>query len=89
MVQTEDVSLIEWVFKGFCGLCIAVGGYLWTTLMGDMKDLRTDIAIIKQDAAAQAVYNEREFEKRETIQYSLSRIHERLDKLVEMVGGKH
>lgn len=89
-MMVSDDSIIEYLFKGFCAVCGTVGIYFWRDINGDVKTIKDDVEEVKQEHNKYQIYVEREFEKRETIQYSLSRIHERLDKLVDMVsGGKH
>ncbi len=80
-----------------CAGCAAVFAWLWSGITSDMKEIDKDIKAInatiqtvKTDHNKYETYVEKEFEKRETIQYSLSRIHDRLDKIVEIIGGgKH
>lgn len=89
-------SLFEVAFKLACLGFTTLAGWLWSGVVDDMKAVKKDvsdlnisfqkeIANITKDHSDHKVYIEREFEKRETIQLSLSRIHDRLDKIFDLM----
>lgn len=82
-------SIWEAAFKLLCGAFGALVTWVWIGNVDDMKALHKELASAKEDANNHKIYIEREFEKRETIQVSLSRIHDRLDKIFDLIQNKH
>lgn len=87
-IPDETASLIETAFKLICGGFAALATWVGSGVIDDMKAIRKEISEIKEDNANQKVYIERDFEKRDTVQISLSRIHDRLDKLFDLLQEK-
>lgn len=88
LIPNEDLSFVEILFKLVCTAFAGIAGWLWVGVTNDMKSIHKEIADMKEDSSEHKVYVEREFEKRETIQLSLARIHDRLDQLIQLHAGK-
>lgn len=89
----------EWLFKGMCAILGFFGIRTLNRIDDDMKALqqkqiayenstRENASLMVREHAEHRVYCEREFERKDTVQASLARIHDRLDELFQLVAGK-
>lgn len=70
--MSDDVSFMEWGFKGLVGVALAVGGWLWTNLVKAVSKNKDDLAEYKVHVADNYI-------KKDIIE----RVHNRLDTLAE------
>lgn len=69
---TLDDGIFEGLFKVGVGGLLTLGGWLWKNLVNDVRTLEKDQSAFKLEA-------ERTFAKENTMQATLSRLHDRID----------
>lgn len=70
--MSDEISLLEWGFKGLVGAALTVGWYLWTSLVKVVSKNKDDLAEYKTHVAENYI-------KKDVIE----RVHTRLDGLAE------
>jgi isocitrate dehydrogenase kinase/phosphatase len=70
--MSDDVSFIEWGFKGLVAVVLTVGGWLWTKLVGAVGKTKDDLAEYKVHVADNYI-------KKDVVE----RIHDRIDDLAD------
>ena len=45
--MADDISFLEWAFKGSVGIIFTVGGWLWVKLMAAVSKNRDDLSDLK------------------------------------------
>lgn len=87
-MMLEEPSFFEVGFKIACGAFAGLVSWVWSGIVDDMKSIHRELDEIKDKHADFRIYSEREFEKRESTQLSLSRIHDRIDELIQTIAKK-
>lgn len=91
----EDINFFEWGFKTVMGVCMAVFAYLWNRNDNDIKDLNKHIGVVKSMAQNSRIENKdtllaiaglrthisENYSPRLETQISITRIHEKIEKL--------
>lgn len=88
-IPDDSTGVLETIFKVVCAAFAGLAGWLWSGVVGDIKDVQKNLTELTKEHADHRIYVEREFEKRSTIQLSLARIHDRLDQLVQLMAEKN
>lgn len=66
--MADEMSLVEWAFKGTVGLVLTTGGALWWRLTGKVDEIAKDLSKHEVEVARDYARND-----------SLIRIHDRID----------
>ena len=67
-MATDELSIIEWIFKGLVSICLSVGGWMWVMLIRKVNQTSQELNDHKVEVA-----------KTYAQQSSLERIHDRID----------
>lgn len=90
METLPEISVLEWIFKAGCALLAFFGIRTLNRIDEDMKALEKRQSDDEKEHWEHKAYCEREFERKDTVQASLARIHDRLDQIFELVAeGKN
>lgn len=76
---------IEGLFKVTCGILAFFGVRILNRIDDDMKRISASIDAQERDLMAHKLHVEQSFEHKDTVQASLSRIHDRMDEIFNVL----
>ena len=81
-------SFIEWIFKGFIAFAMTLAAFITKNLHTEIVKIRDKQNSLDGDFRDHKLEAEKRYAKEETLQSSLSRVHQRIDRMDETLNLK-
>ena len=86
--MTDDIGLLDWIFKGFAALCMAIIGFFTRKVVNDVHELQDDSKACELKLANYKTEVSNTYAKEETMQNSLARVHDKMEKIGDKIDRR-
>lgn len=81
--MADETGFLEWAFKGLVGVVVGTVVYMTKSLHSDIEKLKERQSSQGNDLRDHKLDSEKRYAKEDTLQHTLARMHERIDRVYE------
>ena len=86
--MSDDISFLEWAFKGLVSILFTVGGWLWIMLIGKVKDQDKEINKMNDDLKGHQLYAAQTFTTKNDSNRQYDELTKKIDRVLDIVSNR-